>query len=318
MLKISLVIPIYNVEKYISKCLDSVINQTYKNIEVICINDGSTDNSLQILEQYAQKDKRIKVINQKNQGVSVARNIGIKESSGDYILFVDADDWIELSTCEILTKTLEQNNIDIIYFNNYYVCEKKIQNINRLKQYKKEKQFINKLFWAALYNKNFLEKNNILFPIGLPTSEDFFFSCLVYIAQPRIYFIDDYLYFYRNTSNSATKKWNSRLHTDITAFDTFKSLKIYKNLSYNEQLFIIDDWAKVLFSCWSSLTNKNFQAEYNKLLKSFLENYKQFKYEDYKNLVGYKRIKNKYIIKFLKKIRDIYFNIIYRVNNNAK
>lgn len=76
MLKISIILPIYNVQKYLSKCLDSVVNQTYQNLEIICVNDGSTDNSLQILEEYAQKDKRIKIINQKNQGVSVARNKG--------------------------------------------------------------------------------------------------------------------------------------------------------------------------------------------------------------------------------------------------
>ena len=92
---VSVIIPVYNVEQYLSKCLDSVINQTFKNIEIICINDGSTDNSLKILNEYAMADKRIIVINQENSGVYAARNKGLQIANGKYISFVDSDDWIE-------------------------------------------------------------------------------------------------------------------------------------------------------------------------------------------------------------------------------
>lgn len=90
--KVSIIVPVYNVENYLRKCLDSLINQTLKNIEIICINDGSTDNSLSILEEYASKDERIIVINQENAGVSSARNRGLEIATGEYIAFVDADD----------------------------------------------------------------------------------------------------------------------------------------------------------------------------------------------------------------------------------
>ena len=90
--KVSVIIPVYNVEKYLKQCLDSVVNQTLKDIEIICVNDGSTDNSLEILEEYAQKDNRIIIISQENQGQSVARNIALEKATGEYVGFVDSDD----------------------------------------------------------------------------------------------------------------------------------------------------------------------------------------------------------------------------------
>ena len=100
--KISVIVPVYKVEKFLPKCLESLINQTLKDIEIICINDGSPDNSLKILEEYAKKDSRIKIINQKNAGPSVARNNGMSAASGEYIGFVDSDDWIDLDFYEKL------------------------------------------------------------------------------------------------------------------------------------------------------------------------------------------------------------------------
>ena len=89
MVQVSIIVPVYNVEKYLSKCLESLINQTLKDIEIICVNDGSTDNSLSILKEYANKDSRIKIIDKQNEGVSVARNTGIEVATGEYLMFVD-------------------------------------------------------------------------------------------------------------------------------------------------------------------------------------------------------------------------------------
>ena len=110
---ISIIIPIYNVEKYLKKCIESVINQTYKNIEIILINDGSTDGSGKICDEYAIKDKRIKVSHNENGGVAVARNKGIKMSTGDYIVFVDSDDFISNEYCEKMLEAVLRNNADI-------------------------------------------------------------------------------------------------------------------------------------------------------------------------------------------------------------
>lgn len=98
--KYSVIVPVYNVEKYINECLSSLINQTYKNIEIVVINDGSSDNSLSLIEEYSRIDDRIRVIDQKNMGLGYTRNVGIDNAVGDYILFVDSDDYISLNTCE--------------------------------------------------------------------------------------------------------------------------------------------------------------------------------------------------------------------------
>ena len=118
---ISIIIPVYNVERYLAQCLDSVINQTYRNLEIICVNDGTRDSSGQILEQYAQKDGRIVVIVQENQGLSGARNTGLKHVHGKYIMFVDSDDWIELQTCEEAVIAAEKHNADLVMWS--YVRE---------------------------------------------------------------------------------------------------------------------------------------------------------------------------------------------------
>ena len=106
-IKVSIILPVYNCETYLNRCLDSLLNQTFENIEIIAINDGSTDRSLEILDIYAKNDNRIKVINKKNTGVSDTRNIGLDESKGDYIVFVDSDDWIELNMIEDMSSQLE-------------------------------------------------------------------------------------------------------------------------------------------------------------------------------------------------------------------
>ena len=114
--KISVVLPVYNVANYLRKCLDSLVNQTFKDFEVICVNDGSTDLSLGILEGYAVSDSRFKIITQENQGLSGARNTGIKHVQGDYVLFVDSDDWLEENALELLYEHVKGFNSDITMF----------------------------------------------------------------------------------------------------------------------------------------------------------------------------------------------------------
>ena len=111
---ISIIIPVYNVEKYLNKCLNSVIEQTYKNIEVILIDDGSTDNSGKICDEYAKNDIRIKIIHQQNGGVSTARNNGLEHATGKYITFVDSDDYIEKEMIETMAKKIMKKNADIV------------------------------------------------------------------------------------------------------------------------------------------------------------------------------------------------------------
>jgi len=120
---ISIIVPIYNVEIYLEKCLNSIINQTYKNIEILLINDGSSDNSLRICKKYQKKDKRIVLINKKNGGLSSARNAGIDKASGNYLLFIDSDDYIEIDMIEKLYNNIKSNNADISICN-FFITKK--------------------------------------------------------------------------------------------------------------------------------------------------------------------------------------------------
>ena len=118
-LKVSVIIPVYNVEQYLRECLDSVTSQTLKQIEIICIDDGSTDNSLEILKEYQAKDTRIKIIRQENGGLSSARNTALKHCSGDYITFVDSDDYLRTDALQLLTEKAQENDLDMLTFGGY-------------------------------------------------------------------------------------------------------------------------------------------------------------------------------------------------------
>ena len=129
---ISIIIPIYNAQKYLKECIDSALNQTYKEIEIILIDDGSTDYSGKICDSYAEKDKRVKVIHNENQGVSVSRNIGIKEAKGLYITFMDADDFVSEQYVEILYRLIKNDDSEVSIIGNDEQYEGKIIKRNKL------------------------------------------------------------------------------------------------------------------------------------------------------------------------------------------
>lgn len=116
---LSVIIPVYNVEPYIRECVDSIINQTYKNLEIVLVDDGSPDNCGAICDEYAAKDSRVKVIHQKNQRLGAARNNGRKIATGDYITFVDSDDWLHLETVKWCMDAIEEYELDVIYFGSF-------------------------------------------------------------------------------------------------------------------------------------------------------------------------------------------------------
>lgn len=123
--KIAIIIPAYNIENYIGECLESLVKQTYSNLEIIVVNDGSKDNTLSIIQSYADKDNRIKVISQENQGLSEARNVAMKEIKAEYTMFVDGDDWLALDTCETVMKEFKKEQPDIVWFAYIREYEKK-------------------------------------------------------------------------------------------------------------------------------------------------------------------------------------------------
>lgn len=180
--KISVIIPIYNVERYLGRCLDSVCSQTFNDIEIICVNDCSPDNSAQILQEYAERDKRIKIVNrEKNGGLSAARNTGFSVAAAEYIYFLDSDDWIELDF-------LEKMYFAITSQKQKAVCCTNVVSVTEDNQYSKllKRDFEEGIFpfykaaqmaWTWLLRKDFLDEFDVIFPEGLKYEDTYFFLC---------------------------------------------------------------------------------------------------------------------------------------------
>ena len=213
---ISIVIPVYNVEKYLSRCIESILNQTYKNWEAVFVNDGSIDNSLEILKDYQKKDERIKVIDKRNEGSGVARNTGIGQSGGGYLAFLDSDDWYEKNFLEKLYNNLKENNSDVSMCNPRMTYDdiQKNKNINiyyfdSIELNKNPEKILGILampvIWNKLYKKEIIVKNNIKFP-NYSFSEDVEFLYKVFLYVNKVSKVEEYLYNYYQRDNSETKK----------------------------------------------------------------------------------------------------------------
>ncbi len=223
--KVSVIIPVYNVEKYLRKCLDSVVGQTLKDIEIICVDDGSTDGSGAILDEYAAKDEQIKVIHQENQGQACSRNNALKIAQGEYILFLDSDDYIREDACEVLFKQALTYNLDMLSFggtnfdnnsgelqkNTYYQFNYLPKNFDtKCFDYERCTQFIGKMAVSAcltFYRRQFLEQNHITFPPHLFFEDNVFFTHALLTAK-RCGILQETLYFRRVHSESVTQNWN--------------------------------------------------------------------------------------------------------------
>lgn len=208
---VSIIVPVFNVEKYVSRCIDSLIEQSYKNLQIIIVNDGSTDDSLQIIDKY--NDPRIEIINKKNGGLSSARNEGLKYVKGDYITFVDSDDWIDKSMIEIMVNQAKKYGAEI-------VCIEELITDGNTKQKNSdgsvgvyhESECLEQLLslrvksysWGKLYKKDIFDDIDCRFPEGLnyedvATSYKFFFHCKTLVT------INKQLYFYYQRPNSIVK-----------------------------------------------------------------------------------------------------------------
>ncbi len=205
--KVSIIVPVYNIEKYLAKCLDSLINQTLEDIEIICVNDGSTDNSAEILNEYAQKDCRIKIINQDNAGLSAARNTGINAANGEYIGYVDSDDWIDLNFYEKLYNAAKDTDADIA-----------VAGIKRVGgEHYKEKVFLKfeepattentdekfrlcdipdkSYVWNKIYKLSEIKKHNLYFRVGV-NYEDIIYAPKIIHTLKRLTTVPDTYYYY--------------------------------------------------------------------------------------------------------------------------
>ncbi|GGF81845.1 glycosyltransferase family 2 protein [Wenyingzhuangia marina] len=217
---VSIIMPVYNVENYLKECLDSIINQTYKNIELILINDGSTDNSGFICDEYASQYKNIKVLHTKNGGQGAARNIGLKIAEGFYVYLIDSDDYISPSLIENCCSFAEKEKLDLVTFNTSLIVEKGAtvqhhynRSITPNKVYSNIELFnfmiANEEFcvppWFYFYRLNFLKENNILFLEGY-IYEDNLFTIKTLHANGKIGFLKEKLVFHRFNNQSTTGK----------------------------------------------------------------------------------------------------------------
>ncbi|WP_066633812.1 glycosyltransferase [Desulfolucanica intricata] len=214
---ISIVVPVYNVEQYLDRCVNSLINQTFKDIEIILVDDGSTDNSPKLCDEYARQDNRIKVIHKKNGGLSDSRNMGIHYAKGEYILFVDSDDYIENDTCEKFANIVSEQEVDIVIGGAKKITSSEVKKMlpstslyNSVlsgSDYLKHELKHNCAKMAAclnLYRRKFLLENNLFFKIGL-LHEDEQWTPRVFLAASKVLVSDNCFYNYVIREDSITK-----------------------------------------------------------------------------------------------------------------
>ena len=242
--KVSVIIPVYNREKYLKQCLDSVINQTLQDIEIICIDDGSTDRSLKVLNEYGKKDGRIKILNQENQGPGLARNSGLKIARGEYIGFVDSDDWIDLNFYETLFTEAKKQDADLartLYVYEFQEHSKK-DNINKTILEKKSKgELLNVnehsvVIWNAIYKREYLQKNNIYFD-NLQGVEDVPFTAkATYYSKKTVPVTGTYYHFRTEVENKVTifnkKRIEEMLKANKITLDFINSVKYENKTDY--------------------------------------------------------------------------------------
>ena len=262
--QVSIIVPVYNVENYIERCLNSLVNQTFKDIEIITINDGSTDKSLELINKYVKEDIRVSVIDLGDEGVSYCRNLGIEKANGKYIMFVDSDDWIDSSMVEVMYKKAEENKLDLVMCS--YIREfkdhskEKIFNLPEEIIYKEDKvknELLRKLVgpvkeelsnpemldalgtvWGKLYRADIFKENKINFvdlkEIG--SAEDTLFNIFTFNYLKKVMFLNKPMYHYwRDNPKSVTSQYNPKLKEQRKVF--FKYISDFIKENNFEQVF---------------------------------------------------------------------------------
>ena len=233
--KISIIIPVYNTEEYLKKCIDSLIYQSLEDIEIICVNDGSTDNSQEILENYSKKDARIKVLSQENKKQGAARNKGMEIATGEYIGYVDSDDWVDFDYFEELYNAAKKQDLDIALATNVRIGNGKTK--KRLKIEKEQvafslqekldlcNQFKNECPTNKIYRREFLLKNNIIWPEGVYCEDKIYTLKAVFWANGIISVPDVNYYYFRRPNSTVKSNKQSQIDKNIAKKEVIKFLK---------------------------------------------------------------------------------------------
>ena len=319
---ISIIIPVYNVETYLVECIESVLKQTYQNIEILLIDDGSPDNSGKICDEYAKKDSRVRVIHKENGGVSSARNVGLEQAKGEYLTFVDSDDFVDECYVEKMYDNLQENNSDLVFcsYSNYIdgksekSKEKLPENLKVDIQNENFIDFICRFFiykdyvfgsvWRILYTKKFI--NSLNFNLSVKIGEDSLFLLNAILQTQKISFIKAPLYFYRQNKNSVMHNYKKNyLKSQLSLYFELKKLfglfkdKKSKNVFQTHSVFL----------CYYTLTNEikfkpeNWKENIQQVRDSEL--YLYFKLKNGLKVYGLKQKIKFFIVWFLVKTRLI-------------
>lgn len=231
--KITIIVPVYNVERYLRRCLDSIAAQTFTDWECILIDDGSPDASGAICDEYVANDGRFRVIHQENRGVSVARNAGLDAARGEWIVFVDSDDWIENTMLEIMSGEAKRQNSDVVISGHIYQNEKAYGTNGPkdgiLHMPKDFSEYLN-ASWAKLIKRSVLSKNNIRFPLNIKIAEDLFFLFQIFLLQPKIFGISKPMYNYFQNPDSVIHTITSKeISDEKKVIEMIENVLIEKN-----------------------------------------------------------------------------------------
>lgn len=283
--KVSVIVPIYNSERYIDKCIQSIINQTLRDIEIILVDDGSTDRSIEISNEYAKKDDRIKIIKQKNKGASSARNNGISIATGKFITFIDSDDFVEIDMLELLYNSAINNNCDIIFSGIKIINDNDIEYrfTSNSKIYTKQEVF--KLFYfdnepfspnyacGKLIKRSICKK--VKFREDIFLMEDALFSMELFInCESNIMFLNEYLYNYVQINGSASNRFSKKRITSFYALEELLNLAKIINIKY-EKVFL-KVYSKLILSILQDIISfdfKNNKKEYFKISRTLNKHY---------------------------------------------
>ena len=321
MKKISVIIPVYNTEKYLKRCLDSIIRQNFQDIEIIIVNDSSTDNSLEIIKEYLKQDDRIILINkEKNEGLSAARNSGIKIAKGEYILHIDSDDWIEQNYFKDMYEFAEKNKADIVISDFYKDFNNgNIEYIQDQIGFKSSELFkeetIKKIFllegynavWNKLIKIKLYRENKIKHPAGIALGEDLaVIPKLIYYSQKIVKLNKSYYHYIQNPL-SITKKYNKN-----KIYEIYEVLKINEEFFKNKKINLPIELLKINhLTTWIFQTNYDFNdKKYKQILNEYLDLLKKIEIKKLRNI----KLKILAIIFKIFKNKEI-FILIWNLNN---
>ena len=267
---VSIIIPVWNCEKYLGQCLDSILKQTYKNLEIILVDDGSTDGSLSIMKEYEKKDNRIIAITQKNSGPGIARNTGFDRATGKYICFIDSDDYVD---CDFILKLVNIIDDDCLYS----YCAIKTKDNDIFITPEKNRLFIRQCCYNKLYNAKFIK--DIRFSDD-KFAEDLIFNYKEYFESDKIKYINEPLYFYRINENSVSNNWHNNYDAIFNALD---KMVMYKDITkldndMRERL----EFALIWYCIYGNFRRAGIKLDKDYIVKSvnYISNYFPYWYKN--------------------------------------